>query len=336
MAYIGKQPSAGNFSVLDDLTASSTASYTMQSGGTNFTPGSANQLIVSLNGVIQEPGTSFTVNGSTITFSSSLSSDDSIDFILALGGVGNFNTPSDDSITTAKIATDAVTSAKIADDAITSALIADDAITSALIDDNAVVTAAINGNAVTAAKFNADVISGQTELAAEPDDTDEFLVSDGGVIKRVDYSLIKPASFVGFKAVATSAQSISSQTDTQVQFAGEIFDVGGNFASHSFTAPSDGKYLFYTIISVLALGDSTVDIKFSHTVSGGSTFTGSTTRMGPMDTSARDGAVNLMTTMDMTQNSTVHVRIFIFAAKTLGHNSTAGNSPTIFGGFKIG
>ena len=219
MAYIGKQPSAGNFSVLDDLTASSTASYTMQSGGTNFTPGSANQLIVSLNGVIQEPGTSFTVSGSTITFSSSLSSDDSIDFILALGGVGNFNTPSDDSITTAKIATDAVTSAKIADDAITAALIADDAvgsaaiaddaITSALIDDNAVVTAAINGNAVTAAKFNADVISGQTELAAEPDDTDEFLVSDGGVIKRVDYSLIKPASFVGFKAVSTSAQSIS-------------------------------------------------------------------------------------------------------------------------------
>jgi len=219
---------------------------------------------------------------------------------------------------------------------VTNAQIAVNTITTDDIEDLKVTTAKIAANGVTAAKFNADVISGQTELAAEPADTDELLVSDAGVLKRIDYSLIKPSSFVGFKAVATSAQSISSQTDTQVQFAGEIFDVGGNFASHSFTAPSDGKYLFYCIISVLALGDSTVDIKFSHTVSGGSTFTGSTTRMGPMDTSARDGAVNLMTTMDMTQNSTVHVRIFIFAAKTLGHNTTAGNSPTIFGGFKIG
>ena len=44
---------------------------------------------------------------------------------------------------------------------------------------------------VTGAKFNADVISAQTELAAEPADTDEFLVSDAGVLKRIDYSLIK-------------------------------------------------------------------------------------------------------------------------------------------------
>ncbi len=204
MAYIGKQPSAGDFTVLDDLTASATATYTLQKNSVNFVPGSANQLIVSLNGVIQEPGTSFTLNGSSLVFSSALTSADSIDFILALGGVGNFNTPSDDSITTAKIATDAVTSAKIADDAITSAL----------IDDNAVVTAAINGNAVTAAKFNADVISGQTELAAEPADTDEFLVSDAGVLKRIDYSLIKGGGVVlqansAFKATKSTTSSTS-------------------------------------------------------------------------------------------------------------------------------
>jgi len=44
---------------------------------------------------------------------------------------------------------------------------------------------------VTAAKLNDNVISGQTALTAEPDDTDEFLVSDAGTIKRIDYSLIK-------------------------------------------------------------------------------------------------------------------------------------------------
>ena len=34
-------------------------------------------------------------------------------------------------------------------------------------------------------------ISGQTALGAEPADTDEFLVSDAGVLKRMDYSYIK-------------------------------------------------------------------------------------------------------------------------------------------------
>ena len=44
---------------------------------------------------------------------------------------------------------------------------------------------------VTAAKINNDIISGSTESHSEPADTDEFLVSDAGTIKRVDYSYIK-------------------------------------------------------------------------------------------------------------------------------------------------
>jgi hypothetical protein len=52
-------------------------------------------------------------------------------------------------------------------------------------------TAQLADNAVTAAKLNDDIISGQTALGATPADTDEFLVSDAGTIKRVDYSYIK-------------------------------------------------------------------------------------------------------------------------------------------------
>jgi len=52
-------------------------------------------------------------------------------------------------------------------------------------------TSQIGANQVTGAKLNTDVISAQTELAAEPADTDEFLVSDAGTLKRIDYSLIK-------------------------------------------------------------------------------------------------------------------------------------------------
>ena len=118
MPFIGTQPEVGGYSVLDNLTASATASYTLQKDSANFVPSSANQLLVSLNGVIQKPGSSFTVSGSTLTFSSALSSSDSIDFILAMGEPLLVGTPSDGTVSTAKIATDAVTSAKIATNAV--------------------------------------------------------------------------------------------------------------------------------------------------------------------------------------------------------------------------
>ena len=113
MPFIGTQPEVGGYSVLDNLTASATASYTLQKDSANFTPSSANQLLVSLNGVIQKPGTSFTVSGSTLTFSSALTSNDSIDFILAMGEPLLVGTPSDGTITTNKLANDSVTGAKI-------------------------------------------------------------------------------------------------------------------------------------------------------------------------------------------------------------------------------
>ena len=56
---------------------------------------------------------------------------------------------------------------------------------------DSVTTAMLQANAVTGAKLNTDVISAQTALGATPADTDEFLISDAGVLKRVDYSHIK-------------------------------------------------------------------------------------------------------------------------------------------------
>ena len=49
MAYIGREPQIGNYVVMDALSASATADYTLQSGSTNFIPESANHLIVSRN-----------------------------------------------------------------------------------------------------------------------------------------------------------------------------------------------------------------------------------------------------------------------------------------------
>ena len=104
MAYIGRQPTVGNFRICDAISVvNGQAAYTMQVGGTNVIPESHNNMIVSVNGVIQKPGSSFTVSSSTITFSSNLSTGDVIDFIQILGGVANIGTPSDGTVTSAKI-----------------------------------------------------------------------------------------------------------------------------------------------------------------------------------------------------------------------------------------
>ena len=54
-----------------------------------------------------------------------------------------------------------------------------------------VTTPAVTDDSITADKINNDIISGSTELATAPADTDEFLVSDAGTLKRIDYSYIK-------------------------------------------------------------------------------------------------------------------------------------------------
>ena len=60
--------------------------------------------------MIQKLGTSFTVSGSTLTFSSALTSSDSIDFILAMGEPLLVGTPSDGTVNTShNLQHDAVT-----------------------------------------------------------------------------------------------------------------------------------------------------------------------------------------------------------------------------------
>jgi hypothetical protein len=115
MAYIGKTPTVGNFQVCDAISVvNNQAAYTMQVGSVNVLPETANHMIVSLNGTIQKPNSSFTVSGSTITFSSNLATGDVIDFIQILGDVLDLGVPSDNTVTTAKVVDGAITSAKLA------------------------------------------------------------------------------------------------------------------------------------------------------------------------------------------------------------------------------
>jgi len=103
MAYIGKQPVVGNFVKLDAIVTSATATYNLLNGGVAYFPQTANNCIVSLNGVIQSPTSAYTISGSTIVFSDALTASDSIDFILVLGDVLSIGTPSDNTVSLAKL-----------------------------------------------------------------------------------------------------------------------------------------------------------------------------------------------------------------------------------------
>ena len=70
----------------------------------------------------------------------------------------------------------------------------------------------ITNGIVTGEKLNADVISSQTELATAPADTDEFLISDAGVLKRLDASLVGGGKVL--QVVSATDSTVRSTTST--------------------------------------------------------------------------------------------------------------------------
>ena len=193
MAYIGKEPIVGNFQKCDAITVvNGQAAYTLQVSSTNVVPESANHMLVSLNGILQAPVTSFTVSSSTLTFASNLATGDVIDFVILLGNVLDLGTVSDGTITNAKLAQ--------------------------------------------------DIISGETALASAPADTDEFLVSDAGTLKRIDYSLIKGGNTPMILVRPSSGQTIATATTTKVALGTEVIDTDSTFASDKWTPGVVGKY----------------------------------------------------------------------------------------------
>jgi hypothetical protein len=121
--------------------------------------------------------------------------------------------------------------------------------------DASVGTSQLAATSVTAAKLNNDIISGTTALAEAPADTDEFLVSDAGTLKRIDYSYIKGGG--AYEHIKTT--TVSSAV-TSVQF---IHGSSGVTLDSSF-----GKY----VLSFKNLITGTADqrIKFRITTDGSS------------------------------------------------------------------
>ena len=82
----------------------------------------------------------------------------------------------------------------------------------------ALTSADITDGIISNAKLAQDIISADTALGATPADTDEFLVSDAGVLKRMDYSHIKGGGKIG---QVVTVQNID--TESQVANGNDTF-----------------------------------------------------------------------------------------------------------------
>ena len=72
MPYIGRGLGpTGAFRILDDVSGSfngSTTTFALSSGNTALTIGLPQTLVIAVDGVVQEPGTAYTISGSNIVF----------------------------------------------------------------------------------------------------------------------------------------------------------------------------------------------------------------------------------------------------------------------------
>ena len=169
----------GNFFISTISSSSNTGGGSATANGTAYrftisnAPVSAQQLIVSVDGVIQKPnaGSSqpsegFVLVGNDIIFGSAPANGASM-FVTVIGSTVGIGTPSDNTVTTAILQNGSVTTAKIVDSNVTTDKIANNSITEAKLAANSVVTNRIVNQSITNAKVNDSAAIAGTKISPD-------------------------------------------------------------------------------------------------------------------------------------------------------------------------
>ena len=102
MAYIGRQSGQiGNYIRCNTITpdgSTTTFALTNVLDSAAVAPGSENNVLCSISGVMQAPSTAFSINGTNIVFSEAPDATDTVDFVLVLGETVSIGTPSDGTV----------------------------------------------------------------------------------------------------------------------------------------------------------------------------------------------------------------------------------------------
>ena len=286
----------------------STTAFTL-----DVAPSSTLDIEVFVGNVRQDPNSAYTLSGTTLTFTGAPpSGTNNIYVVHQAKSVGTIDVPAL-GVSTASIQADAITEAKIADDAVESE------------------------------HLNNNIISGQTELAATPADTDELLISDAGTIKRIDFSYIKSvAGNIYFLARrGNTGQSVSNDTYTAIQMDTEMEDSGSVFdpSTYKFTPGVVGKYFVFAQVAFsVTNGDDwdqgTVILDKNDAGYVDTSFKNSMAYITRRGSGSSTSSFYVSQIIDMDADDTVRV---LFQGNWAGASSsqTVGYGKSYFGGFRI-
>jgi len=186
----------------------------------------------------------------------------------------------------------------------------------------------IADDAISEEHLDATAITGHTALAEAPADTDEFLISDGGTLKRIDASYIGGDNTPIFAVTRSGDQSISNNSHTVIQWNSEIFDPDNTFDSstnYRFTPAVAGYYFLMTQGRIGVQADAT---KLSVVIrKNGSAIARS------IDTNKDNNTVNASTLVLSDTNDYFDVEFYQNTGATRVLSQSTEN--TFFAGFKI-
>ncbi len=286
MSYIGRDIRTGAFRQLDDISSGfdgSDTTHTMQVNSTNVSVGDVNQILLSLGGVIQKPGTDFTVSGSTLTFTTAPAANTNFFAILLGSDNGGTVTPTDGSVTSDKLVYPFVVNEDGA--AASDFRVESDSNTHMLFVDAGNNAVGVNESSPSSYYYNdlvvnsgdeggitiVDTSSGQSALAFGDStsgaaryagrvlynhNTDTMQIGAGGnTYLNIDgnghMTNASQSAFLAFPS--TNQLNFATSSNVQVEFGSERFDQNGDFASHTFTAPVTGRYQLSASLRIQSL-----------------------------------------------------------------------------------
>ena len=357
MSYIGRGVDAiSNVEKLDNITFNGGTTYALTKSSAAFTPVGANNILISIDGVIQQGN--FSVSTTNIVFDFSPTSSNTCDFVLHYG-TGVLNVPADGSVSAAKMAANSVDSDSYVDGSIDAAHLSANSVDSDAYVDGSIDLAHMSSESVdednlhisnagsngqflqkqsgntgglTWAAAGGDLSFGGDTFGANKviganDAYSLSLETSGNTALTIDANghITKPLqpSFIAFM---NANQTFSNGAWTTTAFNSEGWDTNADFntSTHTFTAPVTGKYLSTMMVRVDAIATGDGEIHFVLDASNRDFYYSHNTIGSHFDgTSSFDsGTFNYSGIIDMDANDTAKFIHYMSNARTITNNST--------------